>query len=47
MSNMFYTQAPYNIAHGGHEPWSNITIESFPDLHAHGTFEQRKNEIRQ
>lgn len=44
MSNLFYTQVPFI---GGHSHFSNDAIEAFPDLHAHGTFEERQKQIKE
>ena len=39
MSDQFYTQVPSNA---GHDHFANANIDSFPDLHAHHTFEDRE-----
>ena len=39
MSEHFYTQVPSNA---GHDHFANANIDSFPDLHAHHTFENRE-----
>lgn len=43
MSNLFYSQVPFIAGHGH---FSNNIIEAFPDLHAHGTFEERRQQIK-
>ena len=43
MSSLFYTQAPSNA---GHDHFASENIDSFPDLHAHSTFEDRGKFIR-
>lgn len=43
MSEMFYTQVPYNPGHGHLQ---NAIIDSFPDLHAHDTFQDRRKYIQ-
>ena len=44
MSNLFYTQVPFI---GGHSHFANDSIEAFPDLHVHGTFEERQKQIKE
>lgn len=41
---MFYTKAPYNSGHGH---FGNDYIQSFPDLHAPSTFEERAKYTRE
>ena len=43
MSNLFYTQAPSNP---GHDHFASENIDSFPDLHAHSSFENRGKFIK-
>ena len=38
MASQFYTQVPSNP---GHDHFANANIDSFPDLHAHHTFEDK------
>ena len=38
MSEHFYTPVPFN---SGHDHFANENIDSFPDLHAHHTLEER------
>jgi len=44
MSETFYTQAPYNNSHAH---FTNHYIDSFPDLHAHDTFADRRKNIQE
>jgi hypothetical protein len=43
MSENFYTQVPFI---GSHTHFSNASIEGFPDLHVHDTFEDRRRNIQ-